>query len=124
MKFIRRDGQPVIISGSKCKAMVHQRKKPAKLQWTQAWRRLNKKGKDEGVSKKRSRKSTKIARAIVGASLDDLKKKTMVKKPKATDAGAKEVKAKAKAAKKFAAGPKGGNVPKIQRSAQASKGKR
>lgn len=33
--------------------MYNQRKKPAKLTWTQAWRRLNKKGKEEGVVKKK-----------------------------------------------------------------------
>jgi hypothetical protein len=33
--------------------MMNQRKKPAKLMWTQAWRRLNKKGKEEGASKRR-----------------------------------------------------------------------
>jgi len=33
--------------------MVNQKKKPAKLMWTQAWRRLNKKGKEEGLQRKR-----------------------------------------------------------------------
>ena len=40
--------------------------------WTQAWRRLNKKGKDEGISRKRVRKVAKVQRAIVGASLEDV----------------------------------------------------
>jgi len=40
--------------------------------WTQAWRRLNKKGKDEGVVRKKARKIVKAARAIVGASLDEV----------------------------------------------------
>ena len=53
MRFIRRDGQPITISSSKCASMVHQKKKPAKLMWTQAWRRLNKKGKDENAARKR-----------------------------------------------------------------------
>lgn len=48
--------------------------------WTQSWRRLNKKGKDENLSKKKSRKSVKIQRAIVGASLDEIKKKVVPKK--------------------------------------------
>ena len=33
--------------------MINQRKKPQLLMWTQTWRRLNKKGKDEGVTKKK-----------------------------------------------------------------------
>jgi large subunit ribosomal protein L24e len=53
IRFIRRDGQPVILGSSKAKSMMQQRKKPAKLMWTQAWRRLNKKGKDEGIVKKK-----------------------------------------------------------------------
>ena len=57
-----------------------QRKKPSKLMWTQSWRRLNKKGKDENLSKKKSRKAVKIQRAIVGASLDEIKKKVAPKK--------------------------------------------
>ena len=53
--------------------MVQQRKKPAKLMWTQSWRRLNKKGKDEGIAKKRSRKAVRVTRAIVGASVEDVR---------------------------------------------------
>ena len=89
--------QPVNLSTSKCKSLVHQRKKPSKLMWTQAWRRLNKKGKEEGVVKKkyvslcfpkfsifsffkcasssnyhRSRKAVRVQRAIVGASIDEV----------------------------------------------------
>ena len=45
--------QPVNLGTSKAKSMNNQRKKPALLVWTTAWRRLNKKGKDEGVSKKK-----------------------------------------------------------------------
>ena len=33
--------------------MLNQRKKPAKLTWTLAWRRLNKKTKDDNASKKK-----------------------------------------------------------------------
>ena len=72
-KFIRRDGQPVMLSTSKCKSLLMQRKKPAKLMWTQSWRRLNKKLKDENMSKKKSRRVVKIQRAIVGASLEDVR---------------------------------------------------
>ena len=45
--------QPVLLSSSKCKSMLNQRKKPQLLHWTQTWRRLNKKGKDEGLAKKK-----------------------------------------------------------------------
>ncbi len=38
IRFIRRDGQTLIFANSKSKSLYNQRKKPAKLQWTQAWR--------------------------------------------------------------------------------------
>eukprot|EP01084_Bolivina_argentea_P210289 357986_1 len=104
MKFVRRDGQVVTMGSSKAKSMVHQRKKPSKLMWTQSWRRLNKKGKDDGISKKRTKKVAKLQRAIVGVSLEEIRKKRSVVRPKvaATDAGAKEVKGKKKANKSAA----------------------
>ncbi|CAM9617741.1 unnamed protein product [Chrysoparadoxa australica] len=72
---IRRDGQPITLLNAKCKSLLRQRKKPAKLTWTQAWRRLNKKIKVDEVARRRTRKNTKFARAIVGASLDEIKAK-------------------------------------------------
>ena len=38
IRMIRKDGQPVTLISSKCKSMLRQRKKPAKLTWTQTWR--------------------------------------------------------------------------------------
>ncbi|CAM9532207.1 unnamed protein product [Ectocarpus sp. 13 AM-2016] len=75
VRFIRRDGQPITLFSAKCKSLLKQRKKPAKLTWTQAWRRLNKKIKVEEVTRRRTRKTTKLNRAIVGASLEEIKKK-------------------------------------------------
>lgn len=45
--------QPVLLGSSKAKSLLNDRKKPAKLMWTQAWRRLNKKLRDDNVAKKR-----------------------------------------------------------------------
>jgi large subunit ribosomal protein L24e len=62
-----------MLSTSKCKRLyILNKKKPAKLMWTQAWRRLNKKGKEEGIVRKKARRVVKTTRAIVGASLDDV----------------------------------------------------
>ena len=123
IRFIRRDGQPVLLATSKAKSMIQQRKKPAKLMWTQAWRRLNKKGKEEGIVRKRSRKAVKVQRAIVGASIDDLKAKRQATKPKsvATEAALKEVKEKVKKEKKVKGPATGGaNIPKIQQTGRAN----
>jgi Ribosomal protein L24e len=46
--------QPVVLITSKCKSLLMQRKKPAKLTWTQGWRRLNKKIKVEEITRRRS----------------------------------------------------------------------
>ena len=75
--FIRRDGRPVTLGSSKAKSLLAQRKKPAKLVWTQRWRIQNKKGLSETTSKKRARKVVKIQRAVVGASMEEIKKVMM-----------------------------------------------
>ena len=73
--FVRRDGKPVYLGSSKAQSLTLQRKKPAKLMWTQAWRRLHKKGLSEANLKKRRTRTNKVQRAVVGLSLDDIKKK-------------------------------------------------
>jgi len=57
LRVVRTDGNVVILSNSKCKGLLKQRKKPAKLVWTQAWRRANKKLKVEQVNRKKTKKN-------------------------------------------------------------------
>merc|ERR1740129_1428913 len=79
------------------------------LRWTQAWRRMNKKGKADEQAKKRTRKVQKFQKAIVGMSLDDIKQKKAQKpqlRQAAKEASAKE--AKARMAQKAKAAPKSG----------------
>merc|ERR1712050_718476 len=93
------------MGNAKADSLLHQRIKPVKLRWTQAWRRMNKKGKADEAAKKRTRKVQKFQRAIVGMSLDDIKKKKAQKpelRKAAQDAAAKE--AKARMQKKTATG--------------------
>lgn len=52
-----------------------QRLKPSKLDWTVVFRRLHKKGITEEVAKKRTRRTVKAQRAVVGASLEAIKAK-------------------------------------------------
>eukprot|EP00439_Symbiodinium_sp_Y106_P054833 s6859_g7.t1 len=63
-KFVAKDAKVNFFISAKADSLYHQRIKPVKLRWTQAWRRQNKKG-----------KAQKFQKAIVGMSLDDLKKK-------------------------------------------------
>ena len=99
-RFVRRDGQLAIFATSKSASMYHQSKKPAKLTWTQAWRRLNKKANVEVHSKRRSRRTARLQRAVVGASVEQLKAKrattTKTSSSKAKDAALKEVKSRQK----------------------------
>ncbi|CAG8518105.1 4737_t:CDS:2 [Acaulospora morrowiae] len=48
---------------------------PRKICWTQVYRRMHKKGITEEVAKKRTRRTVKHERAIVGASWDAIKSK-------------------------------------------------
>ena len=119
IKLVRRDGQPVLVGTSKSKSMVLQGKKPGKLQWTQCWRRMNKKGKDDIGGRKKARKTVRVQRGIVGLSVDDLKtrRKVGIAKPKVTEEAKKEIrdrKAATKKANKAQGGKQGGNVPKLQ----------
>jgi large subunit ribosomal protein L24e len=95
--MIRRDGKPIWLGSSKSHSLTLQRKKAAKLVWTQAWRRLHKKGITDAVTKKRSRRANKVQRAVVGASLEDIKKKAAEKntfRSAQREAALKEVKAR------------------------------
>ena len=111
-KFFAKDGKVSFFVNAKAKSLFHQRIKPVKLRWTQAWRRMNKKGKTDETAKKRTRKVAKFQKAIVGMSLEDIKKKKAQKpelRQQAKELAAKEAKAR-QATKKPAAAkaaPKG-----------------
>merc|ERR1712147_223007 len=82
---------------SKARCLFHQKIKPVKLTWTQASRRFNKKLKVEEIQKKRTRKTTRVQKAIVGMSLDEIKRKRAedeATRDKALDATKKELKAR------------------------------
>eukprot|EP00753_Platysulcus_tardus_P008398 PLAT15953.1.p3 GENE.PLAT15953.1~~PLAT15953.1.p3 ORF type:complete len:137 (+),score=48.97 PLAT15953.1:56-466(+) len=72
MRFVRRDGQPHVFLNAKSKRLFLQRKKPARLTWTTAWRRLNRKDKSTREGRRRVRRKRKVQRAIVGVSLEEL----------------------------------------------------
>ena len=77
--------------------------------WTQAWRRLHKKGLHEQTAKKRTRRAGKVQRAVVGATLEDIKKKAAQKsqlRQQQKEAALKELKDR-KVANKAKSGAKG-----------------
>merc|ERR1712150_465465 len=105
-RFIAKDGRMHYFISTKARSLFHQKIKPVKLTWTQAWRAFNKKIKVDTTIKKRSRKTTRIQRAVVGMSIEEIKRKkaeTRDERDKLADASAKEIKdrkAKALQAKK------------------------
>ena len=111
--FVRRDGRPVHLGSSKAHSLTLQRKKPAKLVWTQAWRRLHKKGLSEANLKKRRTRTNRVQRAVVGLSLDDIRKKAAQKpefRSAQRDAALKEVKDRKKTNKGKSGGVGGGGA--------------
>ncbi|KAH6903804.1 60S ribosomal protein L24 [Coprinopsis sp. MPI-PUGE-AT-0042] len=67
--FVRGDSKVFRFAGSKSASLFLQRKNPRKIAWTVVYRRMHKKGLTEEVAKKRSRRTVKHQRGIVGADL-------------------------------------------------------
>eukprot|EP00913_Durusdinium_trenchii_P034897 g32643.t2 len=67
-KFVAKDAKVSFFINAKADSLFHQRIKPVKLRWTQAWRRMNKKGKVEEGGKKKARKAQKFQKAIAMSS--------------------------------------------------------
>ncbi|KAG7664506.1 RPL24 [[Candida] subhashii] len=68
--FVRGDSKVFRFQSSKSASLFHQRKNPRRISWTVLYRRHHKKGISEEAAKKRTRKTIKHQRAIVGASLE------------------------------------------------------
>ncbi|KAF1929309.1 uncharacterized protein M421DRAFT_419832 [Didymella exigua CBS 183.55] len=130
--YIRGDSKIFRFQNGKTESLFLQRKNPRKISWTTLYRRQHKKGISEEVAKKRTRRTVKHQRAIVGASLDVIKERR-AQRPEARSAAraaaikegkdkkaASESAKKAEKAKSAAAGARG-QASKIQ-SKQGSKG--
>ena len=74
-KFAAKDGKVYYFFSTKIASLFHQRKKAVKLTWTQAWRRFNKKIKADEIIKRKTRKTTRVQKAIVGMTLDEIKRR-------------------------------------------------
>ncbi|KAI8805080.1 ribosomal protein L24e-domain-containing protein [Cladochytrium replicatum] len=77
--YVRTDNKSFRFINGKCESYFLQRLKPSKLDWTVVFRRMHKKGLTEEISKKKSKRSVKVQRAVVGASLDAIKQKRNLK---------------------------------------------
>ncbi len=74
-RHIAKDGKLYFFISCKARCLFHQKIKPVKLTWTQAWRRHNKKIRIDELSRKRTRKTTRVQKAVVGMSLDEIKRR-------------------------------------------------
>ncbi|KAL0281374.1 UNVERIFIED_CONTAM: hypothetical protein PYX00_002378 [Menopon gallinae] len=63
----------------KCEAAHLMRRNPRRVTWTVLYRRKHKKGQEEEQTKRRTRRTQKFQRAIVGASLNDILAKRNMK---------------------------------------------
>ncbi|KAI5922314.1 60S ribosomal protein L24a [Camillea tinctor] len=104
--YVRGDSKIFRFQNGKSESLFLQRKNPRRIAWTVLFRRQHRKGISEEVAKKRTRRTVKAQRAIVGASLDVIKEKRSMR-PEARSAAraqaikeSKEKKAAAAAAKK------------------------
>jgi len=68
--YVRTDNRVFRLIGSKTESLFLQRKNPRKISWTQVYRRMHKKGITEEVAKKRTRRTVKHQRSVVGATWD------------------------------------------------------
>jgi large subunit ribosomal protein L24e len=89
-RFVSKDGKVHFFISHKVASLFRQRIRPVKLHWTQAWRKMNKKGKTEAYTKKRTRRTQRLQKAFVGLSLEDISTKKSAPKAKTTETMAKE----------------------------------
>ncbi|KAK9352987.1 ribosomal protein L24e-domain-containing protein [Lipomyces doorenjongii] len=97
--YVRGDSKVFRFVSSKSASLFLQRKNPRRISWTVLYRRMHKKGVTEEVTKKRTRRTVKHQRAIVGASLEVIKEKRSIR-PEARKAARSESIALAKEKKK------------------------
>ncbi|ODQ77193.1 hypothetical protein BABINDRAFT_181829 [Babjeviella inositovora NRRL Y-12698] len=87
--FVRGDSKIFRFQSAKSASLFHQRKNPRRISWTVLYRRHHKKGITEEASKRKTRKTVKNQRAIVGASLELIKERRS-QKPEARKAAREE----------------------------------
>ncbi|XP_049284119.1 60S ribosomal protein L24 [Anopheles funestus] len=77
--LVKADGKTFTFLNKKCERSFLMKRNPRKVKWTVLYRRKHKKGIVEEASKKRTRRTQKFQRAIVGASLSDIMAKRNMK---------------------------------------------
>ena len=117
--FVRGDSKIFRFQKGKSESLFLQRKNPRRISWTVLYRRQHRKGISEEVAKKRTRRTVKAQRAIVGASLDVIKERRSMR-PEARSAARAEAIKESKEKKQAAQAAK--KAEKAKNAALASKG--
>merc|ERR1712000_675900 len=121
--YVRGDSKIFRFQNGKTESLFLQRKNPRRIAWTMLYRRMHKKGISEEVAKKRTRRTVKHQRAIVGATLDVIKERRAQRpeaRQAARQAAIKESKEK-KAAKTATGQVRGGLASKQQAKGKPGK---
>ncbi|KAG5915225.1 60S ribosomal protein L24 [Claviceps capensis] len=117
--YVRGDSKVFRFQNGKSESLFLQRKNPRRIAWTVLYRRQHRKGISEEVAKKRSRRTVKAQRAIVGASLDVIKERRTMR-PEARSAARAQAIKESKEKKNAAAAAK--KADKAKSAAAAGKG--
>merc|ERR1712241_62711 len=124
-RYYRTDGKSFHLLNAKCEALLLAKKNPRKIDWTVLYRRKHKKGQQEEVVKRRTRRTVKNQRAIQGASWGEIlakrNQKPEVRKAQREQAvkAAKEKKRAAEATKKTAKLQKAPQKAKVAKNIRA-----
>jgi len=126
--MVKADGKTYKFLSSKTQKAHDLKRNPRNISWTVLYRRKHKKGIEEDVTKKRTKRTQKFQRAVVGASLNDIlakrNQKPEVRKAQREQAvrAAKEAKKTTKPAAKKAApkDPKAKTAQKAMKNVKSS----
>ncbi|EHK43018.1 60S ribosomal protein eL24 [Trichoderma atroviride] len=91
--YVRGDSKVFRFVNGKSESLFLQRKNPRRIAWTVLFRRQHRKGISEEVAKKRTRRTVKAQRAIVGASLEVIKERRSMRPEARSAARAEAIKA-------------------------------
>merc|ERR1719297_378223 len=115
-RMVKADGRVFNFLSHKCERSHTLKRNPREITWTVLYRRKHKKGQQEELVKKRTRRTQKFARAVAGATLSDIMAKRN-QKPEVRKAQRKQATKKATKAPVAKQQPKGKAAKNVQKAA-------
>jgi large subunit ribosomal protein L24e len=74
-RFVSKNATLSYFISTKARSMFHQGIKPVYLAWTMTWRGKHKKIRSDDNQRRHTRKAAKVRKAVVGMSLDEIKRR-------------------------------------------------